>query len=247
MSENENIIPEDAGVDANPHHPTEPTIKGGGPLQMQQSLFQLFDDSVGELSEPAHDEIKDQYFTRKVTPSPSKIELFLLLEPLTKVLVHQTWLDSGPEHFLCNDDCQLCLIGDKAIPFLIGRVYLMDEDMGATLMLSLRDTSKTKSVDAIRGLQKIAVELGPDEIWRTPFELSLETTRTGIRHLVIEPDKMADGKIFVHRPQDPDYVAAHALREKLTDEPLLRPFSLDRDECLLPRQAKRIRRKLGLQ
>jgi len=35
--------------------------------------FKLFEEPLGELSDIGHDAIRDQYFTRKVTASTSKI------------------------------------------------------------------------------------------------------------------------------------------------------------------------------
>jgi len=128
--------------------------------------------------------------------------------------VHVIWLDSGPEHYLCGDDCQLCVSGDKSQTYVAGRIYLLDEDMGATLLLPLFDTTKTKSIAAVKELNALSEQLGAD-ILRTPLDLSLDVARTGVRHVCIETDKLSGGKIVTYRANDPECVAAQTLREKL--------------------------------
>jgi len=206
----------------------------------------IFSDAIDDdLAGSVEDNSQDQYYTRKLTPSPRRWDNFLVLERFKRQNVHQVWVDSRPHFFACGTDCQLCVAGEVSQPHMVARVYLTDDDQGVVLLLPVFDMPKTMGLNALRSLKAIAGTVGAD-IYRTPLELSMQSPPSGVRHIVLEADKDPDGKIVMFSKQDAEYVAAQTLREKLGDEPLLRMFSLDQDEKILPKHAKRIRKKLNL-
>jgi hypothetical protein len=220
---------------------TDPIRQATPPAGDFQILPDDFDQSVLDQS----DEGSPSNFHRKLNPWTGRVDTVLFLGSLQSILSHVIWADREKETFACGPDCALCAAGEKSVPLLIAPVYLTDDDMGATLILPGYDSKRLKAIPGLRELKGICDTVGAENFFRTPIEITVEEARTGIQHLVIEADK-ANGRIFTHRPQDPEYVAACEMRKKLGDQPLLRMFSLDLDGKLFPKQAKRIRRKLGV-
>lgn len=207
--------------------------------------FDLFGSDVTEIVEGAKTSRGEDHFTRKLTASNIKVQVFLLLERLIKLMLHQVWEEGGPQYYLCDHGCLICKTGDKPNPYLTGRVYVPDDDLGCTLIMALFDLSKRKGLDAIRELKKLTVELG-EKILRTPLEITEETGHNGNKHVVINADRLPDGTIFSYSLTDPDFLAAQAMRAALTDKPTLRPFSLELDEAVAPKLARKVRRKCHL-
>jgi hypothetical protein len=216
-----------------------PTAEGAG------DQFDLFGEDVAEIVDGASASRGEDYFTRKLTANPTKTQVFLLLERLSKLMIHQAWEAGGPQYYLCEPSCLICKTGEKANPYLTGRVYVPDDDLGSTLLMPLFDQGNRKGLNAVRELKALTGQLG-EKIMRTPLELTEDTSSSGIKHIVLTADRLPDGTIFSYSATDPDFLAAQAMRDGLTEKPTLRPFSLELDEALAPKMAKKVRRKCHL-